>query len=93
MDVSVHELAERFCFSRSYISHMFKKRSGYGLKQYCNLLKIKDAKALLEGTEMSVSEVAFSVGFNNFSYFINTFKKVTGKTPLEWRFDRKKIHI
>lgn len=84
-DVSVSELARRFCYSKSYVSHMFKKRSGYTLKHYCNLLKIKDAKALLEETRMSVSEIAFSVGFNNFSYFINTFKSITGLTPLAWR--------
>lgn len=84
-DVSVAELAERFCFSRSYISHMFKKRSGCTLNTYCNMLKIKDAKALLKESNISVTEVAYSVGFNNFSYFITTFKSLTGMTPLVWR--------
>ena len=84
-EVSADELAEKFYVSKSYISHMFKKRSGYTLNYYCNMLKVKDAKELLKGTDMSVTEVAFAVGFNNFSYFINTFKKITGVTPLAWR--------
>ena len=84
-DICVEMLAEKFYFSKSYISHMFKKKSGCTLNHYCNLLKIKDAKALLEGTDMSVTDIAFSVGFGNFSYFISTFKKITGVTPLVWR--------
>ncbi|MBD9009717.1 MAG: helix-turn-helix domain-containing protein [Clostridiales bacterium] len=52
---------------------------------YCNMLKIKDAKALLKESNISVTEVAYSVGFNNFSYFITTFKSLTGMTPLVWR--------
>lgn len=84
-DTSVDVLSTKFNYSKSYISHMFRKKSGYTLKSYCNLLKIQDAKLLLEETRMSVTEVALSVGFNNFSYFINVFKNMTGTTPLAWR--------
>lgn len=84
-DVSVDEIAKKFNFSKSYISHMFKKKSGRTLKEYCNILKINDAKVLLESSDMSVTEAAQMSGFNNFSYFIKVFKAMTGMTPLKWR--------
>lgn len=85
MNISVDEIAKHFHFSKSYISHMFKKKNGHTIKEYCNILKINDAKALLEDSNMSVTEVSLTAGFNNFSYFINVFKNMTGMTPLKWR--------
>lgn len=72
-------------FSKSYVSHVFKANTGYTLKGYCNKLKINDAKNLLKTTSLSVTEIALAVGFDNISYFISTFKKQTGATPLEYR--------
>lgn len=88
-NVTLDILSKRFNYSKSYISHMFKSESGYTLKEYCNLLKIEDAKILLEESNISVTNIALSVGYNNFSYFINTFKKLTGETPLVWRKKRR----
>lgn len=90
-NVTLDLLSKRFNYSKSYISHMFKSESGYTLKEYCNLLKIEDAKILLEESNISVTDIALSVGYNNFSYFINAFKKLTGETPLAWRKQRRKI--
>ena len=86
--ISLTELAQKFCVSKSYISHMFKKRNGHTIKEYGNILKIKDAKILLETSKLSVTEIGLSVGFNNFSYFIHVFKQYTGLTPLRWRKER-----
>lgn len=83
--VTLDEISRKFSYSKSYISHMFKKESGCTLKSYCNKLKVRDAMQLLYSTNISVTDIAYMVGFNNFSYFINTFKKITGITPLEYR--------
>ncbi len=83
--VTVDELSREFSFCRSYISHMFRQKNGQTLKSYCNSLKIRDAKALLRETDMSVTEIAYAAGFCDCSYFINTFRKITGTTPLKWR--------
>lgn len=83
--ITLDMLSKKFNYSKSYISHMFKRESGYTLKEYCNLLKIEDAKVLLEESNTSVTNIALSIGYNNFSYFINTFKRITGETPLAWR--------
>lgn len=84
-NVSLDSLSKEFNYSKSYISHMFKRESKYTLKEYCNRLKIEEAKVLLEESNSSVTNIALAVGFNNFSYFINTFKRLTGETPLAWR--------
>ncbi len=83
--VTLDDVSKKFNYSKSYISHMFKKESGLTLKAYCNKLKIDDAARLLYQTKISITEIAFMVGFNNFSYFINIFKKTTGMTPNEYR--------
>lgn len=88
--VTLDTLSKKFNYSKSYISHMFKRESGYTLKEYCNILKIEDAKVLLEESNINITNIALSVGYNNFSYFINTFKRITGETPLAWRKRRRK---
>ncbi len=83
--ITLDMLCENLHFSKSYISHTFKAKTGYTLKKYCNILKVEDAKNLLKSTDLSVTEIAFAAGFGNISYFISTFKSLTGKTPLEYR--------
>ena len=83
--VSLDDLCGQFHRSRSYISHMFGKKCGMTLPAYCNRLKIEDAKELLKKTDMPITEIAYSAGFGDVSYFINLFGKMTGITPLKWR--------
>ncbi len=83
--VSLDMLCKKFHYSKSYISHLFKRESGHTLREYCNLIKIENAKVLLEESDTNMTNISLSVGFNNFSYFIHTFKRLTGETPLAWR--------
>ena len=53
--------------------------------EYCNNLKLSDAKKLLLETDASVTEIALDVGFNDAAYFINLFRKSYGITPLQYR--------
>lgn len=84
-NITLDELCAEFNCSRSYISHLFKKNNGNTIRHYCNTLKVNDAKELLRSTDMPVTDIAFTSGFNDFSYFINVFKRITGTTPLKWR--------
>lgn len=79
------DLCRAFHRSPSYVSHMFKQKSGMTLRAYCNRLKIEDAKRLLLASDFPITEAAFAVGFSDVSYFIHIFKKITGETPLKWR--------
>lgn len=83
--ITLSDLCKHFGRSKSHISHMFKNRSGISLSEYCNDLKLEDAKKLLVSTDISITQIAFDVGFNDASYFIYLFNKKFGKSPLKYR--------
>lgn len=66
-------------------SRFFKKVIGISYSNYCNLLRIRYAEDLLIKTEMTISEVAMSIGIEVPSYFTKLFKKINGRSPTEFR--------
>ncbi len=79
--VTLDELAAVFHRSRSHISHLFKTSAGVSLRAYCNGLRLSDARRLLGSTSLSVSEIAYEVGFEDVSYFIKLFREKYGVSP------------
>ncbi|MEN8230215.1 MAG: AraC family transcriptional regulator [Bacteroidota bacterium] len=63
----------------------FKKRSNKTFIQFLNEIRIGQACRLLVNKNHSVSEICYSCGYNNISYFNRQFKKTTGFTPLGYR--------
>jgi len=63
------------------LAKLYKKRTGITLKTYINEYRIEKAKELLRTGDKTISEVAESVDFDNFSYFSALFKKITGVSP------------
>lgn len=66
-------------------SRFFKNVIGISYTQYCNLLRIRYAEDLLIKTELSISEVAMSIGIEVPSYFTKLFKQINGLSPIEYR--------
>lgn len=87
--VTVNELARRFHCSPSHISHLFKRESGMSIRAFCNLQKLADAERLLVGSDRTVSEIAYDVGFCDPSYFISLFKSEYGLSPLAYRRQKR----
>jgi AraC-like DNA-binding protein len=83
--LTLDSLSETFYMSPYYISRMFKEVTGFSFVHYLNLIRIKEAQRLLQRTEMKITDVALSVGFDNFSHFGKTFKTITQTTPREYR--------
>ncbi len=83
--VPLSELSERCHCSKSYVSHLFRTRSGLTLREYQNRLRIKEAQNLLAQTRISVSEVAYMVGFSDANYFSNVFHRLCGMSPRAFR--------
>ena len=52
--------------------------------------KIEQAKSMLKGTNIPVSLIALKMGYTNFSYFSQVFKRHTGLSPLEYRQQNEK---
>lgn len=84
-DISLRSIAERFYISPSYLSHKFKKITGFTYIEYLCSLRIKKAVSLLEETHMNVTEIALSTGFSTSNHFCKTFKAVMGISPLKYR--------
>lgn len=78
-------LAEHCHLSASYLSDLLAKETGRSAKDHINDFLINKAQDLLLGSTDSVSEIAYTLGFNYPHYFGRLFKQKTGKTPLEYR--------
>lgn len=81
--ISVKEAAEHCNLSPNYFCHVFKKATGYTLKEYINLVRISEAERLLYSNQYNIQQIAYLVGFSNSTYFGRTFKKFKQKTPSE----------
>lgn len=78
------EVAGAVWLSPSYFSHLFKQTMGIGYNEYLTELRIKQAKRMLV-QNVSISDIAVSVGFRDARYFSNIFQQKTGYTPSEYR--------
>lgn len=77
---------EKLCHrSRYHISREFKKYIGITINEYIITTRISHAKDLLKYSDLSVSEIAFEIGTNNITHFINLFKARENITPLTYR--------
>ena len=83
--ISLREFGEQFHLSEKYISRYFKEHFHITLSQYVAYLRLEYAKQLLQDTDISVTEVAMRSGYQNISYFIRSFKKTYGISPLKYR--------
>lgn len=84
-EIGRNEIARWLFLTPEHVSRMYKKQTGVSLTDYINMYRIEKAKALLEETESSVSEIAVKVGYDNFTYFSTLFKKYVGITPNQYR--------
>lgn len=76
--VSLNDLCALCHCSRSYISHLFKRRCGLSVRAYVNQLRLEEAKLLLQNTRLSVAQIAGRVGFSDPNYFTHTFTHTYG---------------
>ena len=83
--ISLREFGEQFHLSEKYISRYFKEHFHITLSQYVAYLRLEYAKQLLQDTDISVTEAAMRSGYQNISYFIRSFKKTYGVSPLKYR--------
>ena len=82
---SVARMADELHFSVGYFGDLIKKETGQTAQQYIQNKLINLAKEALLGTDLPVSEIALNLGFDYPQHFTRMFKKVTGKSPSEFR--------
>lgn len=83
--IYLSEGAELLHMSPKYFCSYFTSTFGKSFTNYINHFRVEQACLLLITTNMPIMEIAFDVGFENFSYFIRKFKCITGYTPNAYR--------
>ncbi len=87
---TLNELAGKCALNSSYFSRTFKQEVGIPLFEYINRLRVEKACHLLKISNSSIIEIAFSVGYNNVTFFNRYFKKIMNISPGEYRSRIKK---
>ncbi len=82
---SLPDICDELFLSTSQFSYLFKEGTGKTFVEYLTAYRINQAKVLLKDSPMRVYEIADKVGFSDPRYFSIIFKKLAGKTPLEYR--------
>lgn len=82
---SIEYFSEKVFLSSNYLSDLLKRETGYSAKDQINNFIIDKAKTLLYSSSETVSEIAYTLGFNYPHYFSRLFKSKTGMTPQEYR--------
>lgn len=83
--VQIAEVARLFSMHPTYLSAMFRKEYQISPKGYIIQKRIETAAQLLHTTDLSIKQIAASVGYANQMEFTQLFKKHTGKSPTEYR--------
>jgi len=82
---SLDKLAQLACMSKYHFCRLFKQHSGLSPKQFCICRRIEKACELLGKQGLTISQIAFRLGFNDVTEFGRQFKKFTGHTPSRYR--------
>ena len=83
--LNIDLLSKKACMSQTHFFRCFKTELGISPVDFINVERIKLAKTLLRNPAKSITDVCYACGFNNVSYFNKLFKRVTRRTPSEYR--------
>jgi len=84
-DLSLTHIADLVGFNRSYLSRLYKQKTGKGLSEYILDVRLQKAKELLHQPAMKIHEISDALGFESAAYFTRFFKRMTNLTPTEFR--------
>lgn len=89
-NISRMDIADYIYMNPDYLSRLFKKEKNISLTDYIVQEKLKMASAMLRSTNLPVSVIASNIGYTNFSYFTQVFRKSYGMSPSEYRQNSQK---
>ena len=89
-DITESNAAENVNMSYSYYSKLFRRVVGINFHEYLTTVRINAAERMLLSSELSVTEIAYAVGFATSSHFIETFRRIKKTTPKQYRMNWSK---
>lgn len=82
--INLKTITEHIFVNPSYLSRRFKQETGLTVIQFINSEKIKLVIQMMQEKRYSLTEIADKMGFNSYSHFAHTFKKITHKSPSDY---------
>ena len=79
------DYARLFFINKDYMCRKFKDTFGVSMLTYLNQIRIEHAKVMLADPNLKIRDIAYAVGFEDEKYFARQFKKLTHKTPGDYR--------
>ena len=86
-EITLDKLADFFFLNKYYLAHAYKKKYGISIMKDLNIIRCNEAKTLLKTTNLPISEIALSVGFNSISHFSSTYKSIMNESPQKTRLN------
>ncbi len=83
--ITIDELAGVACLSSDHFIRLFRQHANCTPLQYVNNKRIEKAQLMLFSTNISVKNLSYALGYEDASYFVRVFKRITGMTPQEYR--------
>lgn len=87
--ISLDEMADKVSMTVPAFCRYFKKVTGKTFTKIVNEYRVVHATKLLSESQMSITDISFECGFNNFSHFNKVFKEITGKSASKYRQEVK----
>lgn len=92
-ELSLDYIADKFFISSYYLSHQFKKVTGFNLINYIQMTRIKNAQQLLLNTDLKITVIAEQCGFTSFSQFNRVFRKFCQISPSRFRAENSQLGL
>ncbi len=83
--ISINDISNKTYFNRYYIMKRFKKELGISINDYINIKRIYNSTKEIRNLDDSFLNIALNNGFNSLEYFSETFKKIMGISPRDYK--------
>jgi two-component system, response regulator YesN len=84
-DITLHDVARHVGLTPSYISSLFRMKTGENFSQYLINYRIEMSKDLLKDVQYKIADIAAMSGYKDPKHFTRTFKKIVGVNPTDYR--------
>jgi AraC-like DNA-binding protein len=92
-ELSLTQVAKAVNICGNHLSEKFKRVTGVNFVEYIARRRFEKARDLLQDPNLRVSEIAFTVGFQSLSQFNRVFKRLSGKSPTEYRAGARQAEV
>lgn len=84
-NMRIQDFADKYFFSKEYLSRLFKSRYQLGIYEYLTMVRMKRAEELLKDSSIPISDISARVGYTDNNYFSKAFRNYRNMTPSEYR--------